>query len=212
MWSRMRISRPAHEPPVWTTYATLRSLTWVLTRDFSSQPMRPRDPACGLSIARPGGGKRREKERRWDGGGWRQASPSPWVNRGKEEACAFAESQPALLEGHCRHMGDEASSGPNKVACSAGPAMPVPITRGVSGMIAAIAPLPSGAWELRMSPRFRKTNSAAAMQHPINLMKRGGHQRPCFRPPREPAGLHERSPIWGGLLTERLQPAGRLSD
>jgi hypothetical protein len=24
--------------------------------------------------------------------------------------------------------------------------------------------------------------------------------------------LHERSPIWGGLLTERLQPAGRLSD
>ncbi len=24
--------------------------------------------------------------------------------------------------------------------------------------------------------------------------------------------LHERSPIWGGVLTERLQPAGRLSD
>jgi hypothetical protein len=236
MWSRMRISRPAHEPPVWTTYATLRSLTWVLTRDFSSQPMRPRDPACGLSIARPNGPRGRRLGRRKDklrneanccgatpvnlvGVGFMSWFPRhgepvhPAVkSAGKEEACAFAESQPALLEGHCRHMGDEASSGPNKVACSAGPAMPVPITRGVSGMIAAIAPLPSGAWELRMSPRFRKTNSAAAMQHPINLMKRGGHQRPCFRPPREPAGLHESSPIWGGLLTERLQPAGRLSD
>jgi hypothetical protein len=48
-----------------------------------------------------------------------------------------------------------------------------------------------------MSPRFRKTNSAAAMQHPINLMKRGGHQRPCFRPPREPAVLQEKQLLQG---------------
>jgi hypothetical protein len=63
---------------------------------------------------------------------------------GKEEACAFEESQDlAARRPLPPTWRDEASSGPNKVACSAGPAMPVPITRGVSGMIAAISPLPA---------------------------------------------------------------------